>query len=62
MSGRPLLITKRQAKTLIMAAKETGGEVVFDPQQKVFRFLPAPIHSEDVEAATPVDEEPKGYL
>jgi hypothetical protein len=62
MSGRPLAITKRQAKTLLKAANEEGGIVEVKTDIGVVRLIPAVLARQQVANDPQVDPEPEGTM
>ena len=60
--GRPLAITKRQAKSLIEAAREAGGFAEVNPTTGVIRLFPTVPPDVAAEKPEPVDDKPRGYL
>jgi hypothetical protein len=62
VSGRPLVITKRQARVLYDVAEEKRGIAEVNPATGVIRLIPA-VLAGDVKPQDPkVDGKPKGYL
>lgn len=62
MSGRPLAITMRQARTLLKAANAEGGVVEVKIDGAVVRLIPAVLVDKGADAQQPVAPEPKGYF
>ena len=62
MTGRPLAVTERQARTLLRAANKERGQVELVIDGAVVRLIPEVLAKKPEDDAEPVDAKPKGYL